>query len=82
MEIQFTNKKTMNGMGFYFMKVHFTLGSSSINKANSESIPYLVKTNRIVTQLLIFWLDIIQVRHFHLELLKKLSIFSLPKPDH
>jgi hypothetical protein len=69
-------------MGFYFMQVHFALGSSSISKANSESIPYLVKTNHIVTQLLISWLDILQVRHFHLELFKISSIFFIPKPDH
>jgi hypothetical protein len=76
MEIKFTSKKTLSGMGFYFMQVHFALGSSSMNKANSESIPYLVKTSYIVTQLLISWLDIIQVRHFHLELLKNLAFFS------
>jgi len=65
------------------MQVHFTLGSSSINKGNSEKcIVYSVKTSYIVTQLLISWVDIIQIRHFHLELFKKLSIFFLPKPDH
>jgi hypothetical protein len=80
MEIKFTNKKTVSGMGFYFMQVHFTLGSSSINKANSEKcIWYLVKTSHILTQLLISWLDIIQVRHFHLELFKKISIFFFTK---
>ncbi len=76
MEIKFTNKKTVSGMGFYFMQVHFASGSSSISEANSESIPYLVKTGHTVTQLLISWLDIIQIKHFHLELFKKLSIFS------
>ncbi len=45
METKFTNKKTVNGMGFYFMQVHFALVSSSINKGNSESIPHLVNTN-------------------------------------
>jgi hypothetical protein len=75
MEIKFTNKKIVSGMSLYFMQVHFALGSSSMSKANSESIPYLVKTSYIVTQLIISWLDIIQVRHFHLELFKKLSIF-------
>ncbi len=83
MEIIFTNKKTLSGMGFYFMQVHFALGSSSINKANSEKcIVYSVKTSYTVTQLLISWVHIIQVRHFHLELFKKLSTFFLPKPDH
>jgi hypothetical protein len=71
METKFTNKKTVSGMGFYFMQVHFALVSSSINKGNSESIPHLVKTSYIVTQLLISWLDIVQVRHFHLELFQK-----------
>jgi len=36
MEIKFTIIKTVSGMGFYFMQVHFALGSSSINIANSE----------------------------------------------
>jgi hypothetical protein len=76
MEIKFTIKKSVSGMGFYFMQVHFVLGSSSINKANSEKcIVYSVETSYIVTQLLIYWLDIIKVRHFHLELFKKLKHF-------
>jgi len=83
MEIKFTIKKTVNDMSFYFMRVHFALGSSSINKTNSEKcIFYSLKTSYIVTQLLISWLDIIiQVMHFHLELFKKLSILFLSKPD-
>ncbi len=60
MEIKFTIIKTVSGMGFYFMQVHFALGSSSINIANSEKcIVYSVETSYIVTQLLIYWLDII-----------------------
>jgi hypothetical protein len=60
MEIKFTIKKTVSDMGFYFAQVNFALGSSSINKANSEKcIVYSVKTSYIVTQLLISWLDII-----------------------
>jgi hypothetical protein len=69
-------------MGFYFMQVHFfALGSSSINKANSEKcIWYLVKTSsHKLNQLLSFWLDIIQVRHFHFGLFKKVSIFFYTK---
>jgi hypothetical protein len=59
MEIKFTIKKTVSVMGFYFMQVHFDLGSSSINKANIEKcIVYSVETTYIVTQLLIYWLVI------------------------
>jgi hypothetical protein len=35
-------------MGFYFMQVHFALGSSSINKVNSEKcILYSVETTPV-----------------------------------
>ncbi len=46
---------------------------------DEKCIIYVTKISFIMTQLLILELDIIQVRHFHLELLKNIKHFFLAK---
>jgi hypothetical protein len=65
-------------MGFSFIRKTASTGSSATGALVAAGSLQPVKTSHILTQLLISWLDIIQVRHFHLELFKKLRIFFLP----
>jgi hypothetical protein len=65
-----------------FVLCKFILPSKvhQLMKAKDEKcFTYVIETSYIMTQFLILGLDIIQVKHFHLELLKTIKHFFLAK---